>query len=299
MNIEKNTTLKSYKGFNKDLKCRDFQYEVGKEYKTDRAVLCEKGFHACTDPLAVWGYYSPCDNNRFCEVEQGGETVKDESTSKVSSTKIKIKAEIGIAGLVKAHIDILKKSTINKIKEWVGKKDIDKNSAQIGSSGDSAKIGSSGYYAKIGSSGDSAKIGSSGDYAQIGSSGDSAQIGSSGYSAKIGSSGYSAKIGSSGDYAKIGSSGYSAKIGSSGDYAKIDSMGERAVIANIGCGGIVKAKEGSWVTLAEYGDSTQDEKGKWYRPCKCVKSFKVTSKQSEKWLALKNGEVVEVDYGND
>ena len=344
MNIEKNTTLKSYKGFNKDLKCRDFQYEVGKEYKTDRAVLCEKGFHACTDPLAVWGYYSPCDNNRFCEVEQGGETVKDESTSKVSSTKIKIKAEIGIAGLVKAHIDILKKSTINKIKEWVGKKDIDKNSAQIGSSGDSAKIGSSGDSAQIGSSGDSAKIGSSGDYAQIGSSGyyakigssgysaqigssgDSAQIGSSGYSAKIGSSGYSAKIGSSGDsaqigssgysakigssgdyaqigssgyYAKIGSSGYSAKIGSSGDYAKIDSMGERAVIANIGCGGIVKAKEGSWVTLAEYGDSTQDEKGKWYRPCKCVKSFKVTSKQSEKWLALKNGEVVEVDYGND
>jgi hypothetical protein len=345
---EKNTTLKSYKGFNKDLKCRDFQYEVGKEYETDRAIVCEEGFHACTDPLAVWDYYSPCDNNRFCEVEQGGEIEKEESTSKVSSTKIKIKAEIGIAGLVKAHIDILKESTINKIKEWVGKKDIDKNSAQIGSSGyyakigssgDSAKIGSSGYYAKIGSSGDyakigssgdSAKIGSSGDSAQIGSSGDSAQIGSSGYyakigssgdsakigssgdsakigssgdSAKIGSSGYYAKIGSSGDYAKIGSSGdsakigssgYYAKIGSSGYYAKIDSTGERAVIANIGCDGVVKAEKGSWVTLAEYGESTQDEKGRWYRPCECVKSFKVTSKQSGKWLALKNGKVVEV-----
>ena len=330
MNIKINTTLKSYKGFNKDLKCKDFQYEVGKEYETDRAILCEKGFHACTDPLAVWDYYSPCDNHRFCEVEQGGEIEKEENTSKVSSTKIKIKAEIGIAGLVKAHIDILKESTINKIKEWIGKKDIDKNSAKIGSSGDSAKIGSSGYsaqigssgdYAQIGSSGDSAKIGSSGysakigssgysaqigssgDYAKIGSSGDSAKIGSSGYSAKIGSSGDSAQIGSSGDYAQIGSSGYSAKIGSSGDSAKIgssgysakiDSTGERAVIANIGYDGIVKAKEGSWVTLAEYGNSTQDEKGRWYRPCECVKSFKVTSEQSEKWLALKNGEVVEV-----
>jgi hypothetical protein len=130
MSIEKNTTLKSYKGFNKDLKCRDFQYEVGKEYETDRAIVCEKGFHACTDPLAVWDYYSPCDNNRFCEVEQGGEIEKDERTSKVSSTKIKIKAEIGIAGLVKAHIDILKENTINKIKEWVGK-DIDKDYAKI------------------------------------------------------------------------------------------------------------------------------------------------------------------------
>ena len=244
-NKTKNTTLKSYKGFNKDLKCRDFQYEVGKEYEMDSAILCKKGFHACTDPLAVWDYYSPCDNQRFCEVEQGGEIEKEVNSSKVSSTKIKIKAEIGIAGLVKAHIDILKESTINKIKEWVGKKDIDKNSAQIGSSGD---------YAKIGSSGGSAKIGSSGRYAQI---------------------------------------------GSSGYYAKIDSTGERAVVANIGCDGIVKAKEGSWVTLAEYGDSTQDKKGVWYRPCKCVKSFKVTSKQSEKWLALKNGEVVEVEYGND
>ena len=222
MNIKKNTTLKSYKGFNKDLKCLNFQYEVGKEYETDRAIVCKEGFHACTDPLAVWDYYSPCDNHRFCEVEQGGEIEKEERTSKVSSTKIKIKAEIGIAGLVKAHIDILKESTINKIKEWVGKKDIDKDSA------------------------------------------------------------------------KIGSSGYSAQIGSSGYSAKIDSTGERAVIANIGCGGIVKAEEGSWVTLAEYGDSTQDEKGRWYRPCECVKSFKVTSKQSGKWLALKNGKVVEV-----
>ena len=276
MNIEKNTTLKSYKGFNKDLKCLNFQYEVGKEYETDRAIVCKEGFHACTDPLAVWEYYSPCDNHRFCEVEQGGEIEKEESTSKVSSTKIKIKAEIGIAGLVKAHIDILKESTINKIKGWVGKKDIDKDSAKIGSSGNSAQIGSSGY---------SAQIGSSGNYAQIGSSG---------YSAQIGSSGDYAKIGSSGDYAKIGSSGNYAKIGSSGDSAQIDSTGERAVIANIGYGGIVKAEEGSWVTLAEYGDSTQDEKGRWYCPCECVKSFKVTSNQSGKWLALKNGKVVEV-----
>ena len=303
MNIKKNTTLKSYKGFNKDLKCRDFQYEVGKEYETDRAILSEEGFHACTDPLAVWDYYNPCDNHRFCEVEQGGEIEKEERTSKVSSTKIKIKAEIGIAGLVKAHIDILKESMINKIKEWVGEKDIDKDAAQIGSSGDYAQIGSSGDYAKIGSSGDYAKIGSSGYSAKIGSSGDAAQIGSSGYSAQIGSSGDYAKIGSSGYYAQIGSSGYYAKIGSSGDYAKIgssgysaqiDSTGERAVIANIGCGGIVKAEEGSWVTLAEYGDSTQDEKGRCYRPCECVKSFKVTSNQSGKWLALKNGKVVEV-----
>ena len=146
-----------------------------------------------------------------------------------------------------------------------------KNSAKIGSSGYYAKIGSSGDYAQIGSSGYSAKIGSSGDYAQIGSSGDYAQIGSSGYSAKIGSSGYYAKIGSSGNYAQIGSSGYYAKIGSSGYYAKIGSSGDYAQIGSsgysaqidisgtdsigFGCGWktLIKAKKGTWISLAEYG----------------------------------------------
>ena len=88
--------------------------------------------------------------------------------------------------------------------------------------------------------------------AQIGSSGDYAQIGSSGDYAKIGSSGYYAQIGSSGDSAQIGSSGDSAQIGSSGDYAQIDSTGKNSVIASIGSKDIVKAKKGSWITLAEY-----------------------------------------------
>ena len=184
-------------------------------------------------------------------------------------------------------------------------------SAKIGSSGDSAQIGSSGYSAKIGSSGDSAQIGSSGDYAQIGSSGNSAKIGSSGYSAQIGSSGdyaqigssgYSAKIGSSGDYAKIGSSGNSAKIGSSGDSAKIgssgnsaqiDSSGEDSVICCAGNGSAVKAKAGSWITLAEWEYS--DEKGR-YIP-HCVKTEYVDGEKikADTWYRLKNGKFVEAE----
>ena len=141
-------------------------------------------------------------------------------------------------------------------------------SARIGSSGDYAQIGSSGDYARIGSSGYSARIGSSGDHAQIGSSGDYARIGSSGYSARIGSSGYSARIGSSGDSAQIGSSGYSARIGSSGDsaqigssgdYARIDISGESSIGFACGYNSIIKAKKGTWISLAEYGRNEDDE----------------------------------------
>ena len=134
------------------------------------------------------------------------------------------------------------------------------DSARIGSSGYSAQIGSSGDYARIGSSGDSARIGSSGDYARIGSSGDSARIGSSGDSAQIGSSGDSAQIGSSGDSAQIGSSGDYAQIGSSGYSAQIDISGKNSIGFACGYKSFIKAKKGTWISLAEW---KRDEDGNY------------------------------------
>ena len=165
-------------------------------------------------------------------------------------------------------------------------------SAKIGSSGYSAKIGSSGNLAKIGSSGNLAKIGSSGDSAQIGSSGNLAKIGSSGDSAQIGSSGYSAKIGSSGDFAQIGSSGDSAQIGSSGNLAKIGSSGKDCVICCAGHNSVVKAKKGSWITLAEWEYSKEKER---YIP-KCVKTEFVDGERIKEDTLYKliDGEFVEV-----
>lgn len=75
--------MKAYKGFDKDLKCRGFQYEIGKEYEEKEAEACEKGFHACENPLEVFRYYPPCDGNRYCEVEQDGELSKHGGDSKV------------------------------------------------------------------------------------------------------------------------------------------------------------------------------------------------------------------------
>lgn len=101
--------MKSYKGFDKDLKCRGFQYEIGGEYKEPKADLCKCGFHACEMPLDVFKYYNP-SGNRFCEVEQGGALIRDPYGSKAASTEIKIGAEIGIHGLVKAQVEWVKKT---------------------------------------------------------------------------------------------------------------------------------------------------------------------------------------------
>lgn len=97
--------IKSYKGFHKDMTCRDFQYKEGGEYEEKRADVCNSGFHACEYPLDCFYYYSP-NCSVYREVEQEGEFSKrNNGDSKIASTKIKIGAQINIAGLVKAAIE--------------------------------------------------------------------------------------------------------------------------------------------------------------------------------------------------
>jgi hypothetical protein len=276
--------ITSYKAFDKNMKCRGFRYEVGKEYEMDGEIkCCNRGFHACKSPIEVWDYYDML-NSRYAEVEQSGKIEKEENSTKVCSSHIKIKAELKLADIINIGVEWLKDITSpSKVKADGVLNDNGDRRKQIGSSGNYAKIGSSGDSAQIGSSGYSAKIGSSGDYAKIGSSGDYAQIGSSGDSAQIGSSGDSAQIGSSGYYAKIGSSGY---------YAKIDSTGEDSVIMCAGNSSIAKAKVGSWITLAEWKWS--DEKKRDVPVCVKTEYVDGENIKADTWYQLKNRKFVEV-----
>ena len=248
--------IKSYKGFDKNLRCRDFQYKIGGIYEMDGEIkVCNRGFHACESPFDVFDYYTMIDS-RFCEVEQDGNISKEDRGTKICSSKIKIKAELKLADMINLGIEWLKEITLpEKIKTSI-KDNSSGNYAKIGSSGDDAKIGSSGNNAKIGSSGDYAKIGSSGYDAKIGSSGYDAKIGSSGYDAKIGSSGYDAKIGSSGYDAQIGSSGNNAQIGSSGNNAKIGSSGDGAQIGSSGYDAKI-GSSGDGAKIGSFGDGAK------------------------------------------
>ena len=184
--------IKSYKGFDSSLSCRGFQYEVGKEYEMDGHIeCCERGFHACESPLEVFDHYDML-KSRFAEVEQSGIIDREEDSTKVCSSRIKIKAELKLADIINIGVEWLKDITSpSKVKTDSLLSDNGERKKQIGSSGDYAKIGSSGDYAKIGSSGYSAKIGSSGDSAKIDSTGTDSVIMCAGYKSKA-----KAKIGS-------------------------------------------------------------------------------------------------------
>ena len=151
--------ITSYKAFDKNMQCRGFQYEVGKEYEMDGEVkCCNQGFHACKSPLEVWDYYDMLDS-RYAEVEQSGKIDAGENSTKICSSHIKIKAELKLAGIINIGVEWLKDMTSpSKVKADSALNDNGDRRKQIGSSGDSAKIGSSGYSAKIDSTGEDSVI---------------------------------------------------------------------------------------------------------------------------------------------
>ena len=118
--MKKGKKVMSFKGFDKDMKCRGFQYEVGKEYEMSGKIkACIRGFHACEYPLDVFGYYQP-GVSRYCQVEQSGK-IDDSESDKTCSSNIKIGAELTIPGLMKAAISYVRSRCTNENNAEPGK----------------------------------------------------------------------------------------------------------------------------------------------------------------------------------
>ena len=140
--------MKAYKGFNKDMTCRGFQYKEGETYTTDRAKVCERGFHACEHPLDCLGYYEPGEGSVYHEVEMDGKIDKRPyGDTQIAATKITIGARLSIAGLVKAAIDY----TMARIKPEAK---ADEAHGAASATGDSGAASATGYCGAASATGD-------------------------------------------------------------------------------------------------------------------------------------------------
>lgn len=157
--------MKAYKGFDKDLKCRGFQYEVGKEYGEGRAELCKKGFHACENPLDTLRYYRPGDS-RYCEVDVDDNGERNGSDSKVCGKHIKIGAEIGLKGVINAGVRFVFDKCESASEENAS--GVSGNAAASGWRGNAAASGWSGNAAASGERGTAAVTGRHGKASAIG-----------------------------------------------------------------------------------------------------------------------------------
>lgn len=109
-----------YKGFDQNWRCRGKQYEVGKTYEEEKAVLCQEGMHFCENPFDVFMYYSPGNRARYAEVEADDISPEKDIDSKRVCKKLTIKAELNIIGIVKAGMAYIKEHIdVEKIKEKV------------------------------------------------------------------------------------------------------------------------------------------------------------------------------------
>ena len=182
--------MRAFKGFNKDLTCRGYQYEEGKEFHTERAECCDTGFHACEYPLDCFGYYDPA-HSVFHEVELSGEMDKSRDNTKVCATDIKIGARLSIAGLVKMAIDF----TMSKVNKEAGSDERHGFASATGNCGASSATGNCGASSATGNCGASSATGYKGASSATGYKGASSATGDYGASSATGNCGASSATG--------------------------------------------------------------------------------------------------------
>ena len=203
--------IKAYKGFNKDMTCRNIQYEEGKEYEEERAEACNCGFHACEYPLDCLGYYDPA-HSVYHEVEQGGEISKRSDDTKAASTKIKIGARVSIAGLVQAAIEYTKE----RVKPEAESNEDYGASSATGYKGASSATGDYGASSATGNYGASSATGDYGASSATGYKGASSATGDYGASSATGYKGASSATGNYGASSATGDYGASSATGNYG-----------------------------------------------------------------------------------
>ena len=186
--------MKAYKGFKKDMTCRGFQFEEGKAYHADTAVLCHCGFHACLDPLDCLRYYDPCDSV-YHEVEIDNVSEQREDDTKVVAKDIKIGSRISIKDIVKESIDF----TFSNVQK--------ENNTDC----------ASGHYSRQAASGDSSSQAASGNSSSQAASGNFSSQAASGYSSRQAASGYSSRQAASGDYSSQETTGKNCVMMSAGN----------------------------------------------------------------------------------
>ena len=260
--------MKCFKGFDKDLKCRDFQYEIGKEYTEEKADICNCGFHACEFPMDVFGYYPPSDS-RYCEVELEENGQKSSDDSKRVGKKISVKAEIGIAGIIKAGVEYIKEQV-----DW-----------------EDDKATNTGYQSAATNTGYQSAATNTGDR--------SAATNTGARSAATNTGNKSAAT-NTGDYSAATNTGYQSAATNTGDYSAATNTGNKSaaivegkesIALATGIKSKAKGKIGCFIVLTEWKEINNE-----YHIVD-IKSAKVDGEniKEDTFYMLKDGKFVEVD----
>ena len=299
-----------YKGTDKDMKCRGFQFKLGKEYEEAEAQLCNKGFHGCEYPLDVFAHYAPADS-RFFVADLDGVTDEMESDdTKRVGTKIKLRAEIGIPGIVKAAVEYIKEkaeSSDNQTGDRSAATNTGYRSAAT-NTGNCSAATNTGYCSAAANTGNCSAATNTGDWSAATNTGDrSAATNTGDWSAATNTGNCSAAT-NTGYCSAAANTGNCSAATNTGNYSAATNTGDYSAATNIGncSAATVDGKEsiaivtgvdskasgaiGCWLVLTERGGWNGDT-----YPIKEVRAVKVDGGAIKPgvFYKLENGEVVE------
>ena len=263
-----------YKGTDKEMKCRDFQFELGKEYVEEEAELCDKGFHGCEYPLDVFAHYAPADSRFFVADLDGVTDEEAEDDSKRAGTKIKLRAEIGIAGIVKAAVEYIK----------------EKAESSKNQTGDRSAATNTGYRSAATNTGNYSAATNTGYRSAATNTGDcSAATNTGDCSAATNTGNYSAAT-NTGDRSAATNTGYRSAATNTGDRSAATVDGKESIAIVTGVDSKASGALGCWLVLTDRGGWNGDT-----FPIKEVRAVKVDGDTIKPgvFYKLENGEVVE------
>ena len=276
--------IKAYKGFNKNLQCQPdddkppFQYEVGKEYEESEAELCSCGFHACEFPLDVFRYYPPADS-RYCEVELDATEEKEED-SKRTGKKIKIGAEIGLDGIIKAGVKfILEKA--ESCDKGTGYQSTATNT------GDQSTATNTGDQSIATNTGDQSIATNTGYQSIATNTGDWSIATNTGDQSIATNTGYQSTATNTGDQSTATNTGNQSIATNTGNWSAVTVSGGESVACALGYEGKAKGTKGCWLVLAEWKDGHRKDVRCFYVDGESVKA--------NVFYKMKEGALVEAD----
>ena len=281
-----------YKGTDKDMKCRGFQFELGKEYEEAEAKLCEKGFHGCEYPLDVFAHYDPA-GSRFFVADLDGVTDERESCdTKLVGTKIKLRAEIGIAGIVKAAVEYIKEKAESS-KNQTGDRSAATNTGDRSAAtntGYCSAATNTGYCSAATNTGYCSAATNTGYRSAATNTGDRSAATNTGYCSAATNTGYCSAATNTGYCSAATNTGYCSAATNTGDRSAATVDGKESIAIVTGADSKASGAIGCWLVLTERGNWNGDT-----CPIKEVRAVKVDGAaiKPEVFYKLENGEVVE------
>jgi len=261
--------MKSFKGFDKDLKCRGFQYKVGETYKHDGDVVpCKSGFHSCPSPLNVFNYYMPSDS-RYCVVVNSG-TVADKG-DKLSADTITVEKEITIHEMVIAHNEIVTSEVVDNAGN-TGHRSAASNTGNYSAAsntgnysaasntGDYSSASNTGNYSSASDTGNYSAASNTGNCSAASNTGDCSAASNTGDCSAASNTGYRSAASNTGDYSAASNTGDYSSASDTGNYSAASNTGDCSAASVEGLNSVAivtgtrskaMASDGSWIVITE------------------------------------------------